>query len=43
MSWRVEWRCASEDSGGQCAKTSGILEMQELSADSLVLLQSVGY
>ena len=39
--WRVEWRCATRDSGGQCAMTSGISEMQWLSADNLVSLQNV--
>ena len=41
MSWRVEWRCACRDSGGQCVMTSGIPEMQRLSADSLVSPQNV--
>ena len=35
MSWRVEWRCACRDSGGQCVMTSGISEMRVLPADSL--------
>ena len=42
--WRVEWRCASRESGEQCVITIGILEMQWLSADSLVTPQNVrGY
>ena len=40
---RVEWRCASRDSGELCVITPGISEMQWLSADNLVLLQNVGY
>ena len=41
---RVEWRCACRDSGGQCAVTPGIPEMQLLPADSLVSTQRVrGY
>ena len=41
MNWRVEWRCASRTSGGGYVKTSGIPEMQWLSADSLVSPQNV--
>ena len=41
--WKVEWRCASEDSGGQCVMMTGIIEMQQLSADSLVSPQNVNY
>ena len=37
---RVEWRCVSMDSGGQCVAT-GITIMQLLSVDSLVSKQSV--
>ena len=33
---RVEWRCASRESGGLCVMTPGLWEMQWLSADSLV-------
>ena len=38
---RVEWRCASRDSGGQCVKTPGTSEMQQLPAHNLVSSQSV--
>ena len=38
---RVEWRCASRDSGGQCVMMTGIPEMQLLCADSLVSPQNV--
>ena len=38
---RVEWRCASRDSGGECAVIPGIPVMQWLSVDSLVLPQNV--
>ena len=38
---RVEWRCASRDSGGQCVMTTGIPVMQWLPADSLVSPQNV--
>ena len=38
---RVELRCASSDSGGQCVMTTGISEMQWLPADSLVSPQNV--
>ena len=38
---RVEWRCASRDNGGQCVMMTGIPEMQQLSADSLVSPQNV--
>ena len=38
---RVELRCASKDSGGQCVMMTGIPEMQWLSADSLVSPQNV--
>ena len=41
--WRVEWRYASRDSGGQCAMTFGTLKMQQLSADNLVSTQNVSY
>jgi len=41
MSWRVEWRCASGDSGEQCVMTPGILQMQVLYADSSVWLRIV--
>ena len=42
--WKVVWRCASKDSGGQCVIMTGILEMQWLSADSLISPQNVrGY
>ena len=41
----VEWRCATRDSGEQCAMTPGIgfgiPMMQKLSADSLVLSLNV--
>ena len=43
MNWKVEWRCALRDNGGQCVVSSGILEMRELPADSLVSPQIVGY
>ena len=43
MNWRVEWRCATRDSGGQCVMIPGITVMQWWSADSLVSPQSVGY
>ena len=43
MNLRVELRCATRNSGGQCVMTSGILEMQWLSADSLVSLRNVSY
>ena len=38
---RVEWRCASRDSGGECAVIPGIPAMQWSSVDSLVLPQNV--
>jgi len=34
MSWRVEWRYASRDSGEQFVMTPGISETQVLYADS---------
>ena len=39
--WRVKWRCATRESGGQCVMTPGISEMQWLSVDSLVSPQNV--
>ena len=41
--WRVEWRCASRDSGGQCVVSPGIGEMRVLPADNLVSPQNVSY
>ena len=44
MSWRVEWRCALRDNGGQCVMiTPGILEMRGLPADNSISPQIVGY
>ena len=31
----VEWKCATTVRGEQCAMTTGITQMQQLSADSL--------
>ena len=41
--WRVEWKCATGDSGEQCVMTSGISEMQLLSADNSDSIQRVNY
>ena len=42
MIGKVEWRCASKDSGEQCVITSpGISLMQWLPADSFVSPQNV--
>ena len=41
--WRVEWRCASRDSGGQCVMTTGIPVMQWLPVDSSDSLQNVNH
>ena len=37
ISMRVEWRCASMISGGQCVMTIGTTLMQQLSANSWVM------
>ena len=34
MIWRVEWKYASRDNGGQCAIIPGIPKMQWLPVDS---------
>ena len=34
MSWRVEWKCALRDNGGQCVISTGIIEMRELPANN---------
>ena len=41
MIQKVEWRCASRDSGGKCAVIPGIPAMQWSSVDSLVSPQNV--
>ena len=38
ISTRVEWRCASMTSGGQCVMTSGTAQMQLSSASSWDML-----
>ena len=43
MIWKVEWRCATRDSGEQCVMTSGISEMQLLSADNSDSIPRVNY
>ena len=41
MSLRVEWRCATRDSGKHCVIPLGVPMMQKSSADSLVSPQNV--
>ena len=43
MSWRVEWKCALRDNGGQCVISTGIIEMRELPANNSNSPQIVRY
>ena len=43
MSHLVEWRSVLGGSGAQCAMTTGIVQMQLLSADNLGSAQKVNY